>query len=147
MRHRICISPPQVYVLARCLRYTLLDKDMKEVVTCSQSASCGLTLAMAKRLQPFKTKFAACSKKIHKESDCVVIVKSLLLSMKVITTPPLGHGQSDEHPPHGHGRSDEHPPRGHGQSDEGPHFTPPLRCCFVGALVEIAILRMAHGSA
>ena len=49
---------------------------------------------MAKRLQPFKTKFAACNKKFHKESDCVVIVKSLLLSMKVITTPlpphPLG---------------------------------------------------------
>ena len=36
-------------------------------------------------------------------------VKSLLLSMKMIATPPLGHGQSDEHPPHGHGRSDEHP--------------------------------------
>ena len=103
----------------------MLDKGMKEVVTCSQSASCGLTLAMAKRLQPFKTKFAACNKKFHKESDCVVIVKSLLLSMKVITTPPLGHGQSDEHPPHGHGRSDEHPPRGHGQSDERPHFNPP----------------------
>ena len=65
----------------------LLDKDMKEVVTCSQSASCGLTLAMAKRLQPFKTKFAACNKKIHKESDCAVIVKSfkLLLSMILLT--------------------------------------------------------------
>ena len=75
-------------------------------------------------------KFTALQNKIcrlqQKISDCVVIVKSLLLSMKVITTPPLGHGQSDEHPPHGHGRSDEHPPRGHGQSDEAPPPPSPL---------------------
>ena len=103
--HFVTTCTTHIHCVYIILRYTLLDKDMKEVVTCSQSASCGLTLAMAKRLQPFKTKFAACNKKIHKESDCVVIVKSLLLSMKVITTPPLGHGQSDEHPPHGHERS------------------------------------------